>query len=119
MSVEAQIYASLKSLVDNRVFRDVASQTNPALNRIVFQQVGGESVNFLEGGRPSKKNARFQITCWGSRRDDVMALSRRVEDTLRTVTALSPTVLGAAIAVYDEETKSYGAIQDFSLWYDD
>lgn len=119
MSVETQIYSALKSLVGNRVYRDIAPPDVTALPRITFQQVSGEAINFLEGGRPSKKRARFQINCWGTRRDDVMALARQVEDTMRTAPALQATVLGAATAIYEDDTKLYGAMQDFNVAYDD
>lgn len=119
MSVEASIYTALKSLVNNRVYRDIAPQTVIALPRITFQQVGGDAVNFLDPSVPSKKNGRWQINCWGERRDDVMALARDVEDTLRAYTVLQATVLGAAVALYEEETRLFGSMQDYSFWYDD
>lgn len=120
MSVETLIYTALKSLVSNRVYRDLAPKTAVAtLPRITFQQIGGRAVNFLEGGTPSKKNAVVQINCWDDRRDDVMALARDVEDALRSAAGLQATVLGAAIAVYEQDTGLYGSMQDFSFWYED
>lgn len=119
MPVESRIFSALKHLADNRVYRDVAPENEKRLPRITFQQVGGAPINTLSGDKPSKKNARMQINCWHSRRDDAMALARQVEDTMRTVTTLAPTVLGAPIAVYEQETGLYGAIQDFSVWFDD
>lgn len=120
MSVETLIYSALKNLASNRVYRDIAPPTVTALPRITFQQVGGEAINFLDAATvPSKKHARFQVNCWDDRRDDAMALAREVEDTLRAVSALHTTVLGAAVAVYEEDTRLYGAMQDFSFWYAD
>lgn len=119
MSVETQIYSALKTLVNNRVYRDIAPPEVTALPRITFQQVGGDAINFLSGDRPSKKWARIQCNCWDDRRDDVMALARSVEDALRAETDLGTTVLGAPVAVYEPETRLYGSIQDFSVIYDD
>jgi len=118
VTVETSIYTALKSLVGNRVYRDIAPDTltNADLPRITFQQISGTAVNFLEPSVPSMKNARFQINCWDDRRDDVMSLARQVEDALRVYTALQTTVLGAAVAVYEEDTKLFGSIQDFSFW---
>jgi hypothetical protein len=48
-----------------------------------------------------------------------MALMRLVEDTMRTASGIQATVLGAAVSVYEEDTKLYGAMQDFSCWYSD
>lgn len=118
MSVEASIYTALKSLVANRVYRDIAPPTVTLLPRITFQQVGGSSVNFLDPTVPSKKNGRFQINVWGDRRDDVMALARQVEDTLRVYEPLQTTVLAAPTAIYEEDTQLFGSIQDFSFWFD-
>lgn len=119
MSVESLIYATLKNLVSNRVYRDVAPADVTALPRIVFQQVAGEAINFLSGDRPSKKWARMQVSSWHSRRDDCMALARQVEDALRAETTLGTTVMGAPIAVYEPDTQLYGAHQDFTVAYDD
>lgn len=44
------------------------------------------------------------------------AMAGTVEDVLRTLIALHPTVLGTAIATYDDETKLRGTLQYFSLW---
>lgn len=119
MSLETTLYTALKSLVSNRVYRDIAPADVSALPRITFQQVGGDAINFLSGEKPSKKWARVQVNCWDDRRDDVMALARQVEDTLRATISLGTTVLGAPIAVYERETRLYGSIQDFSVAYDD
>lgn len=117
MTIETAIYAALKSLVNNRVYRDLAPQTVTDLPRITFQQVGGAAVNFLEGAPvPSKKNSRIQINVWAERRDDANALARQVADALRAVPALHTTVLGEFIAVYEPDTFLYGTIQDFSFW---
>jgi len=118
MSVETLMYSSLKTLVSNHVYRDIAPADVTTLPRITFQQVGGQAINFLNG-TPSKKRARIQVNCWDARRDDVMALARLVEDTLRTVSTLQATVLGAAVAIYEEDTKLFGALQDFDVAYDD
>jgi hypothetical protein len=119
VSLETSIYTALKALVSNRVYRDIAPQTATTLPRITFQQVGGDGINFLDPTVPNKKHARVQINCWAGRRDDAMALARLAEDALRVTTALSPHVLGAAIAVYEDDTKLYGSMQDFSFFYDD
>lgn len=124
MSLETSIYTALKPLVSPTagvypIFRDIAPAEFTALPRITFFQVGGEAINFLSGDRSSKKRARVQINCWHSRRDDVMALARLVEDKIRSTTTLQPTVLGAAVSVYEPDTRLYGTHQDFAVAYDD
>jgi hypothetical protein len=118
MSVEDSIFAALKTLVADRVYRDVAPQTVTALPRITFQQVGGAPVNFVDATTlPDKKNARFQVNVWAADRDSAAALSRSVEDTLRAYTALQTTVLDEPTAVYEQDTRLYGTRQDFSFWF--
>lgn len=116
MSVELIIFDALRALVSDRVFPDVAPEET-ARPYITYQQVGGEAVNFVDSTVPSMKNGRWQINVWADSRLDAAPLARLVEDTLRAVTALRPTVLGGPIARYDEETKLRGTTQDFSFWY--
>jgi hypothetical protein len=117
MTVETDIFTALKSLVADRVYRDIAPQTVTALPRITFQQVGGEAVNFVDPTVPSKKNARFQINCWAADRDAAALLSRQAEDALRVYVALQTTVLAAPVAVHEPELGLYGTRQDFSVWF--
>lgn len=132
MSVETQIYTALKSLVSNRVYRDIAPPTVTALPRISFQQVGGEAVQFLHADGsataplPSKRRARFQVNVWHSkgekganiRRDDAMALALQVQDALVLAAGLQARYLGAPVALYEQETDLVGTMQDFSVSFD-
>lgn len=117
MTIESSIYTALKTLVSNRVYRDIAPQTVTDLPRITFQTVGGTSINFVDSATiPSKRNARVQVNVWHNRRDDANALARQVEETLRAYAALHTTVLGGFVATFEEETKLYGTMQDYSFW---
>lgn len=117
MSVESLIFDTLKGLVTNRVYPDVAPEDVTALPRIVYQQVGGQAINFLENVPAGKKNGRFQVAVWGGTRLQVAALSRQVEDALKSTNALYPTILAAPVAIYEEDTRLYGSRQDFSFWF--
>lgn len=116
MTIEADLFNALKTLVSNRVYPDIApvSTVKPY---ITYQQVGGQGVNFMDPLAPSKKNARFQINVWATTRNAVSVLSRQVEDALRTTTGLQTTVLAAPVATYEAETELYGTRQDFSFWH--
>jgi hypothetical protein len=117
MSIEATIFQTLKSLASNRVYQDITPPDVTALPRITYQQVGGQSVNFMDPTAPSLKNARFQVNVWGATRLQAAALSRQVEDALRTEVTLMTTVLAAPVAIYEPDTKLYGTMQDFSFWF--
>ena len=116
MSVESEIFDALKGLVANRVYPDVAPEvvTKPY---IVYQQVGGSAVNFVDPTVPSKKNGRFQISVWGETRGSVSTLARQVENALRATASLQTTVLGAPVASYEVDTKLRGSRQDFGFWF--
>jgi hypothetical protein len=117
MSMEAIVFAALRGLVNDRVFPDVAP---PSTERpyITYQQVGGAGVNFIDGSLPGKRNARVQINVWADSRPLASAVARQVEDALRQVAALQPTVLSAPSATYEPDTKLRGTMQDFSFWTD-
>lgn len=115
MSLETALFDALKGLVSNRVYPDVAPE-GAARPYITYQQVGGAGVNFLDPTVPSKKNARIQVNVWADTRMAAGDLSRQVEDALRTTVALQTTVLSAAVALHEPETKLRGTRQDFSVW---
>lgn len=111
---EVDLVNVLKPLVSNRVYPDTAD-LNTQTPFILYQQVGGLSVNYMESQPTDKKNARIQISAWCDTRAQAMNLIRDIENTL-ALTPIHATVLGAAIATYDDTTKMRGAIQDFSVW---
>lgn len=114
MTIEATLFTTLKTLVANRVYPDVAP-VGTVRPYLTYQQVGGAAVNFLDPTVPSKKRFRFQVNVWGDTRSQVAALAIQVEDALRAVTALQTTVEGAPIASYEPETNLRGSVQDFSF----
>ena len=115
MSIDTALFEALRGLVADRVYPDLAPE-NPVRPYITYQQTGGDAINFVESTIPSKKNVRMQINVWADKRLQATAMGDAVEDVLRTLIALQPTVLGGAIATYDDETKLRGTLQYFSLW---
>ncbi|MGK5028503.1 DUF3168 domain-containing protein [Janthinobacterium sp. MDT1-19] len=115
MSIDIALFEALRGLVADRVYPDLAPD-DASRPYITYQQVGGDAVNFVESTIPAKKNARMQINVWADTRIQATAMGGAVEDALRSLIALQPSVLGAAIATYDDETKLRGTMQDFSLW---
>lgn len=115
MTVETQLYSAIKTLAANRVYPDVAP-IGAARPYVTFQQVGGQSINFLDSAVPSKANARFQINVWADTRAAAALLAGQVEQALRTASALQATVMGQPIATYEADTLLFGTRQDFSFW---
>lgn len=115
MTAESIIFDTLRGLVADRVFPDVAPE-GTVRPYITFQQVGGAAVNFIDATLPSKRNGRFQLNVWADTRLQAALIARQVEDALRVAPALQTTVLGAPVADYEADTKLYGTRQDFSAW---
>ena len=86
MNLREHLFQALAVLVENRVYPDIGPST-PVLPYITHQQVGGDPVNFIEGGQPSKANARMQVNVWAATRAEASALAQAVETALRGVAA--------------------------------
>lgn len=115
MSMESSIFSALSILVAGRVYPDLAPES--ALRPyIVYQQIGGDAVNFLDVATPNKRNAIVQVAVWADTRLQASAVSVQAEEALRLATALQATVMGATISDYDVDTKLRGARQSFSFW---
>ena len=115
MTIEADLFTTLQALVGGRVFPDLAPD-RVATPYVVYQQVGGESVTFLERAVASKKNGRFQVAVWALTRAEASALSLQIEAALVAATLFDAKPLGDRTAVYDEDAALRGARQDFSIW---
>jgi len=115
MNIDTLIAAALSPLVDGRVYPDVAPD-KPTLPYIVYQQVGGAGLVFLEGTLPDHEGCRIQIATWGERRIEVTALAKLAEKALIDAPDLQTEPLGGRISDHEPDTKRYGARQDFSVW---
>lgn len=115
MSIDTLITAALAPLVDGRVYPDVAPD-KPVLPYIVYQQVGGAGLVFLEGTLPDHEGCRIQVATWGARRVDVTALAKQAEAALIAAAQLQTEPLGGRVSDHEPDTKRYGARQDFMVW---
>ena len=115
MSLEATIYSLLGPLVGGRCYPDV-SPDGAARPLIIYQQVGGKAVDYVEAKVADKDNARVQVHVWSNSRLEASSFARAARVALVEGVA-NATTLGAAVALYDEPLKLYGSRQDFSVWY--
>lgn len=115
MSAEAALVPLLTALVAGHIYPDVAP-SGAGLPRIVYQQVGGQSIAFMDGTFPSKENGRMQIVCWAATRLAAINLAKQVEAAVCGSAALQATPLGARASEYEQETNLYACRQDFSVW---
>ena len=115
MTVESDIFDTLKGLVTNRVYPDAApyGATRPF---IVYTQIGGETINYVEGGVPDRKNGVFQINAHAATRAEASALMLLVEAAMLSTNRFSVEVQRAPMAEHDPDVPDYWAHQDFSIW---
>lgn len=115
MTVESAIFDALTGLVSGRAYPDVAP-AGVSRPYIVYQQIGGESAQYLDSTLPTKKNGRFQIAVWGDSRTSVAALALSVEQAIATSAAFQAEPIGAPVGDFEPDTRLYGSRQDFSIW---
>lgn len=115
MTIESDFTTTVGALCSSRVYPDTAPHdtTRPY---VVYSQVGGQVVSFLEGGAAVKRNARIQVNVWADTRQAANVLMRQIEDALQSSPYYGEPQ-GALISRLDEQTQCRGAQQDFSLWW--
>lgn len=113
-TAELIVRAALRGLAAGRVYPDVAP-AGVAKPYITFQSVGGQSPNTLRGA-VINQNARMQVAAWATTRDAASLLIQEVAAALVT-DEVGAVTIGAAVSVYESDTKLYGSRQDFSIWF--
>lgn len=116
MTVEADIFTAIKGLVSNRAYPDLNDSATIVTPYIVYQEIGGEALTFLERAEPSKENGRFQVSCWATTRAASKALAKQVETAMTMATAFQAKPIGGKTSVFDEDTKLRGTRQDFTVF---
>lgn len=115
MSLEATIKTLLGPLVGGRCSSDTIPD-NPTFPLIVYQQVGGVAVEYVEQAIADMDNARVQVWVWSRSRPEASTIARQVREAI-IGSALQANTLAAPVSTYDEAMKLYGARTDFSIWY--
>lgn len=115
MSAEAALVPLLTSLVAGRIYPDVAP-SGALLPRIVYQQVGGQNITWLEGTLPDKENARMQVVCWAATRLAAINLMKQVEAAILAAPVIQAEAIGARVSGHEQDTNLYSSQQDFSIW---
>lgn len=115
MGFEAEIYNTLKGLVSNRIFPDVAptATTRPY---ITWQKIGGKSINFLDNSIQSQHHSRVQINVWADSRLSANTIAKQVEDALKQASNIYAAPEAEPMSDYDPDMNLYGTIQDFSIF---
>ena len=115
MTIEADLFNTLKTLVANRVYPDLAPIGTPR-PFITYSQVGGEALAFLENTLPDKKNGRFQIDVYADSRAVCAAVALQVETVMTAAAAFQARAMGAPVSGYEPDVLICSSMQDFSVW---
>jgi hypothetical protein len=115
MTIETIVYNALRALVSDRCYADLAPDV-AIKPYIVYQAVGGGSINYTDPTIPDKSNTRMQVAVWADTRTQASTIAKQIEDIMRTHPTMQTTVLGQPVSDYDEATKLRGARQDYSIW---
>lgn len=115
MSIEGEIFNSIKGLVGNRAFPDMAPLTT-AKPYVTYSQIGGEAFSHMANTVPDKQNGRFQFNVWGDSRAQCSALMLQIEAALVTSSLFQARPVGAPLSSYDYDMALYGSQLDMSIW---
>ncbi|MGC0155500.1 DUF3168 domain-containing protein [Chromobacterium vaccinii] len=108
--LEEHLFSILSPLVDGNVYPDTAPAETP-LPYILYQQVGGIPVQFLEGAG-STASPRMQITIWSDSRLQAAKLQLAAQGLLVDA-PLYGTIAGGAVALHEDVLGLRGTQQDF------
>jgi hypothetical protein len=115
MSLEATLKTLLGSLVAGRVYPD-KTPPNPVFPLLVYQQVGGQAIDFAEKALPDHDHARMQVVVWAKTRLQASELARQVRVAI-ICSALTAQTYAAPVSQYQEELDIYGSRTDYGIWY--
>lgn len=115
MSVESDLVALVAPLLAGGIWPDTAD-AGTAMPYATYQQVGGPTVDPINGADPGLYAARIQINVWAATRKQANEKMRAIELALRAQ-PFSARPIGAFIADFNEVTHARGAMQDFEVWF--
>lgn len=120
MSFEADLKQHLQSglgaLVADRIYPmyRISGSTLPAL---VYQIVADQPQNCLDGFTSGLTKYRVQVDCWSTTHAALITLKAAVKAQMNVVAATFTSILEFGQDVYEDETKLYRSILDFSCGF--
>ena len=114
--IEQKITALLRTICP-RAYTDFAP-VETQRPYVTYQQIGGETMDFIDNSLPNKENADIQINVWADTRIEAKSLIKRIEEAMLASTELQASASAAAVSDYDADIPVYGSRQDFSVWAD-
>lgn len=111
MSVESDLFDTLKGLVSNKAYPLVAP-ANTVGDRIVYQKNSDVPDNHQRG--TSITNIRWQVRAISETYAGAVTLESAIRDAMKTAPFGSTLLL--ALDDFDDETRLYSRIMHFSCW---
>jgi hypothetical protein len=113
MTIETLLPQLLGPVTQDRIYPDVAPENEP-LPYVTWQQAGGRTFPYLEGGQADLREARIQFSVWDDTRLGANALMREIEEVLVGLPTCAEAI-GSLTAAHDATTDLRGARQDFYI----
>lgn len=114
MSLHATITTGLSATAGGRIHAN-KTPPSPTFPLIVYQEVGGQAVNYLEATYPGKNHARIQFVVWA---DGPLQAEEVKDDTIKQmIDGLGAYLYGAPVALYEDAIKKDGYRFDMGLWF--
>ena len=116
MSLEAQIKTLLGPVVSGRCYPDTIPDGTPTFPLIVYQGVGGTAFEYMDKTLPDQEHARVQVVVWSKTRLEASQIAREAREAL-VLSDMAVETYGAAVWLYEEALKLYGARTDYGIWH--
>lgn len=116
MTLEERLVATLLTVCP-RVYQDFAP-TDTTRPYVTFQQIGGETVDFVDRTIASKENALIQVNVYSDSRKEAKATIQQIEVALTQATDFQASPQAAPSNDFDVDMERYSSMQDFSIWAD-
>lgn len=115
MTVETAFETLVDGIVSGGCWPDAAPAGTP-MPYATYQQVGGQTIDPINGAAPGVWISRIQLNIWSKTRLQANTLMRACETALRA-NPFAARPVGALIARHEPITSLRGAQQDFSVWW--
>lgn len=116
MTLEEKLTVLLVAICP-RTFPDIAPTDTPR-PYVIWHQIGGQAINFIDNTLPSKENAEIQIGVWSDSRAEAKAKIKEIEAALTASTGFQARAIAASASDADPDTGRRCARQDWSIWAD-
>ena len=88
-----------------------------ALPGITYQIISGTPANSLDGHTSGMTHIRVQIDAWADDYDEARAIAAAVKSRMNTVAATFRSLLLFDQDLFEDSTRIYRVLMDFSCWH--